>query len=92
MSRRADGNTAARFDLRSIVDHISDNNPQAARALVDQIEMRADRLSDNPKMGRPGRIAGTRELVVHPNYMLVYAESFGIVTILRVLHAARQWP
>ncbi len=43
-------------------------------------------------MSRVGRIEGTRELVVRRNYVVVYAEDPGAVTILRVLHAAQQWP
>jgi plasmid stabilization system protein ParE len=43
-------------------------------------------------MGRPGREAGTRELVAHKNYILVYDVTADMVRVLRVLHAARQWP
>lgn len=49
-------------------------------------------LRENPRLYRVGRIAGTREMVVGSNYLVVYAEDDRIVTILRVLHAARQWP
>jgi plasmid stabilization system protein ParE len=41
---------------------------------------------------RPGRVVGTREMVVRPNYLVIYTESARAVTILRVLHAAQQWP
>ncbi|MGR3313432.1 type II toxin-antitoxin system RelE/ParE family toxin [Roseovarius indicus] len=50
------------------------------------------RLPEQPKTGRPGRVHGTRELVVHHNYIVIYAERPTVVTVLRVLHAARMWP
>ena len=50
------------------------------------------RLVDHPNLGRPGRVAGTRELVAHQNYMLVYDIVGDQVRLLRVLHASRQYP
>ena len=79
-------------DLLTIVDYISDHNPAAAQALKDEIEDKTSRLAKHPQMYRVGRIEGTRELVVRRNYVVVYAEGPGAVTILRVLHAAQQWP
>jgi addiction module RelE/StbE family toxin len=81
---------AARADLLAIVDYISDDNPDAARRLMDEIEDKASMLPEHPKLYRLGRVAGTREMVVRPNYIVVYAED--AVVILRVLHATRQWP
>jgi toxin ParE1/3/4 len=77
-------------DLLAIIDYISDDNPDAAQALKDEIEYKASRLPDHPQMYRVGRIDGTREMVVRPNYIVVYAENAVAVTILRVLHAAQQ--
>jgi toxin ParE1/3/4 len=79
-------------DLLAIVDYISDDNPDAAQALKDEIETKTSRLPENPQMYRGGRVDGTREMVVRPNYIVVYAESSDVVTILRVLHSAQQWP
>ncbi|MFC3441026.1 type II toxin-antitoxin system RelE/ParE family toxin [Sphingobium rhizovicinum] len=42
--------------------------------------------------GRPGRVTGTRELIVHRNYMLIYDVVGDVVRILRILHTRRQWP
>ncbi|MDO5622897.1 MAG: type II toxin-antitoxin system RelE/ParE family toxin [Paracoccus sp. (in: a-proteobacteria)] len=79
-------------DLMAIVDYISDDNPAAALALMDEIEGKVASLPAHPKRCRPGRVEGTRELVVRPNYIVVYAETPATVTVLRVLHAAQMWP
>jgi toxin ParE1/3/4 len=79
-------------DLLAIVDYISDDNPDAAQVLKDEIEAKTSRLPDNPQLYRVGRVDGTREMVVRPNYIVIYAEDAAVVTILRVLHAAQQWP
>tara|TARA_R110000850_G_scaffold191351_6_gene318270 strand:+ start:2720 stop:3001 length:282 start_codon:yes stop_codon:yes gene_type:complete len=82
----------AMADLLAIVDYISDDNPDAAQALKDEIEAKTSRLLDNPQLYRVGRVDGTREMVVRPNYIVVYADNASAVTILRVLHSAQQWP
>ncbi len=82
----------ARLDLLGIVDYISDDNPDAAQRVKDDIEIKAKNLLAFPKIGRQGRVEGTRELVVWSNYILVYEESATAVRILRVLHTAQLWP
>ncbi len=79
-------------DLTAIVDYISDDNPDAAQALKDEIEAKVSRLRERPRLYRVGRVEGTREMVVRSNYIVVYAEDADTVTVLRVLHAAQQWP
>ena len=79
-------------DLMAIVDYISDDNPDAAQALKEDIEAKTSRLRENPRLYRIGRVEGTREMIVRSNYLVVYAEDARTVTILRVLHAAQQWP
>ena len=79
-------------DLMAIVDYVSDDNPDAALALIEDIQGKVAQLPDHPKRGRPGRVDGTRELVVRPNYIVIYAEKQAVVTVLRVLHAAQMWP
>ena len=83
---------AARADLLAIVDYISDDNPEAAQQLKDDIEAKVAKLAEHPKLYRPGRVAGTREMLVRRNYVVVYAEDARAVSILRVLHASQQWP
>ncbi|CDZ64407.1 StaB [Neorhizobium galegae bv. orientalis] len=82
----------ARADLLAIVDYVSDDNPDAAQRLKDDIETKAEKLPEHPRLYRPGRVEGTREMVVRANYIVVYTEDPLTVRILRVLHAAQQWP
>ena len=63
----------------------------AALALDELFDEKAGHLIDHPGLGKPGRVAGTRELIVHPNYILVYDITGNRVRVLRVLHAARRW-
>jgi addiction module RelE/StbE family toxin len=86
------GRETARADLLAIVDYISDDNPDAAQRLKDDIEAKASKLPEHPKLYRAGRVPGTREMVVRSNYLVIYAEDADTVTILRVLHGAQQWP
>lgn len=84
--------SAAIADLLAIVDYISDDNPDAAQALKDEIEDKTSRLPEHPHMYRAGRVDGTREMVVRPNYVVVYVDGPGVLSILRILHSAQQWP
>ena len=79
-------------DLVEIIDYISDDNPDAAQVLKDKIEDKTFLLPERAQMYRVGRVEGTREMVVRPNYIVVYTESPEVVTILRILHTAQQWP
>jgi len=82
----------ARQDRRDLREYIAADSPSAALALDDLIAKMAKRLTDHPGLGRPGRVTGTRELVAHRNYILVYDVVDDMVRVLRVMHAARQWP
>lgn len=79
-------------DREEIYDYIEADNPIAALALDELFAEKAGRLIDHPGLGRQGRVGGTRELVAHQNYLLIYDVTDGLVRVLRVLHAARQWP
>lgn len=46
----------------------------------------------HPTLYKPGRIKGTREMVVRPNFIVIYELDGADVVVLNVLHAARQWP
>lgn len=85
---------AAIANRKKIAQYIARDNPVAAVELVDVLIEQAGRLDANPKMGRPGRMKGTREWVAHPHYVIVYhlVGKPAQVEILRVLHTAQQWP
>ena len=79
-------------DLSAIVEYIADDNPDAAQELKDEIETRVSELARFPQMYKSGRVVGTREMTVRSNFIVVYAEDTKTVSVLRVLHAAQQWP
>ena len=79
-------------DREEIYDYVEAYNPVAALALDELFSEKASSLVDHPGLGRTGRIAATYELVAHRNYILIYDVAGDLVRVLRVLHAARQWP
>lgn len=79
-------------DLEAMHSHIGQHNPAAADRLQEIIKACAERLPDHPFMYRPGRIAGTREAVVHPNYILVYRVTAEAVEVVNMVHARQQYP
>ncbi|MBA5607175.1 type II toxin-antitoxin system RelE/ParE family toxin [Duganella sp. FT3S] len=82
----------ASLDRKEIREYIAQDNPAAALALDALLGTMAGRLADHPGLGKPGRVAGTRELVAHQHYILLYDTAGDQVRVLRVLHTARQWP
>ena len=79
-------------DRRDIYSFIEDDNPRAALDLDTRISQAAQRLARFPKLGRPGRQAGSREFVVTPSYILVYEIRIDEIWILNVVNTRRQWP
>lgn len=81
-------------DRENIMDYISLDNPIAAIDLDDDFEVKAEQARRRPTLYKIGRVENTREIVVRPNYVMVYCiEDEGrTVAILRVLHASQQWP
>lgn len=82
----------AQGDLRSLIEYISQRNPPAARRMKTLVDDAILPVVEHPYLFRPGRVAGTREIVVHPNYILVYQVGDGSLVVLRVLHARQQYP
>jgi toxin ParE1/3/4 len=84
---------AASQDLESVERYISRDNPDAAIDTVLEIIRRVGILAEHPGMGRPGRVEGTRELVLGGlPYVVPYIHQGDAVIILRVLHGAMKWP
>lgn len=83
---------SAAYDLELVIGYIADFNPTAAVGLHDSIEMAAMRLSMFPYSGVTGRVSGTRELVVHPNYILIYEVTAQAVEIVAVVHSRHEYP
>ena len=83
---------AAREDLAALIGFIAGHSTQAAHELMQRIEACVVPLAVNPYMGRPGRVPGTRELLAHPNYWVIYQVGAVSVEIVSVLHARRQYP
>jgi toxin ParE1/3/4 len=80
-------------NLEEETDYIAEDNPAAADRLVQRIMRAVNLLAKNPAMGRPGRVSGTRELVVGDTpYIVPYRVRANAVEVLRVFHAARKWP
>ncbi len=80
-------------DLIQVRRFIAMDNPAAAVRVADRIRSAVPELADQPGMGRPGRVPGTRELVlVNIPCIIAYRVEGNSVVILRVLHTSRKWP
>lgn len=81
-------------NLEAIGEYIARDNPVAASQTVLRIFEAVDKLAADPgaSVGRPGRVAGTRELVVTPNYLVPYRIKGDVLEVLRVMHARQRWP
>lgn len=79
--------------LGAQISYIAERNTQAAVDMGNAIEVAVSRLADFPESARPGRVPGTRELVVPATpFIVVYRIEATCVVILRVLHGAQKWP
>jgi len=80
-------------DLEAIVEFIASDNVPAALSVEDRIRAAALRLIQMPRMGRPGHIARTYELVVpRTSHFIVYTIEADEIRIFHVTHGAQQWP
>jgi toxin ParE1/3/4 len=82
--------TEARGHIAAIFSYIKDRNPVAATQVVGRIRLAAERLTEFPRMGHMGRVAGTYEWVVRGlPYIIVYQMDTDEVLILGVFHGAQ---
>jgi toxin ParE1/3/4 len=80
-------------DREAIFDYFGSDSSRAAIAIDDRIQTCVDGLAQFPKMGRAGRIVGTRDLVISGTpYIDAYRVAEDRVRILRILHGAQKWP
>lgn len=83
---------SAEQDRADIVDFIANDNPLAAIRMDELFSAAVGRLAEHPLLGRSGQIPGTRELIPHESYRLVYEVRADTVWILTLVHTARLWP
>jgi toxin ParE1/3/4 len=80
-------------DREQIFDYIALDSPSAALAVDGALSKQLSLLEEFPDMGRSGRVAGTRELVVQGTpFIVAYQVRKDSVRILRILHGAQLWP
>ena len=84
--------TTALENLIAIARYIGKDNPKRAKSFRTELHLKIEDLSNHPKLGRVGRITGTRELIIHQNYIAIYRISAKKITILHIKHAAQKFP
>jgi toxin ParE1/3/4 len=79
--------------LRSVDEidgFIAEDNPSRATSFVLELKVAVSKLQVHPGIGRAGRVPGTRELILHKNYIAIYRVRGDDVEILRLHHVARK--
>ena len=80
-------------NLDATVKHIAEDKPASAQKIAQKIWDSVQLLAQQPGMGRPGRVNGTRELVISGlPFIVPYLENNGEIVILRIMHASMKWP
>ncbi|MGO7398443.1 type II toxin-antitoxin system RelE/ParE family toxin [Rhizobium ruizarguesonis] len=85
----------AELDRKKAIQFITDQNVGAAISQLDEIERQTDLLIDQPEIDRPGRIDGTRELIIsRTSFIVIYRvrQKIKQVEILRLVRGAQKWP
>jgi len=80
-------------DLMEILDYIGARNEIAANRLHERIEHSLDRVAEHPYLYKASeRLAGLREIVVHPNYAVLYQVTATSIEVVAVIHTRREFP
>lgn len=82
----------AEADRLEIFEYIATENPVAAEKMNGLFNKAAERIGRFPLSAREGKLPGTRELIPHPNYRIVYEIRTDTIWISAIFHTARQWP
>lgn len=79
--------------LRDLRDYIAKDSEGSAAIIANRILRAVDLLQTQPEMGRPGRITGTRELVVPDTpYVIPYRIRRQSLELIAVFHGRQKWP
>jgi toxin ParE1/3/4 len=83
----------AQDDLIGLRAYIAQENHIAAAYIAEKIFNGVNGLIDHPYIGRPGRVTGTRELVINNTpFILPYRVRGNFIEILSVIHDSQDWP
>ena len=83
----------ALLQLEGLWNFIADDSKAAADSIVERIFASVDLLKTQPEMGRSGRMAGTREMVIpRTPYFIVYRVKRGGLDLIALLHGSQRWP
>jgi addiction module RelE/StbE family toxin len=82
----------ALVNLDLIAEYIAKDNPARAHSFALEIQQKTKIIEEFSGVGRAGRVAGTRELIAHKNYILAYRVKGEDVEIIRVHHVAQKYP
>jgi toxin ParE1/3/4 len=83
--------TRALTEFDEIITYIRNQDPVTAHRVTARIDERVASLLAHPRLGRAGRVSGTRELVVAP-FIVAYEVTDDLIVILAVLRGRRRWP
>lgn len=72
---------------------IARDNPKAAGRVADDLLTAVERLGEFPNLGRPGRVTGTRELIVPGTpYVIPYRLRGDRLEVIAIFHVRQKWP